>query len=175
MIREFDQNGLDKARFQAEVFEESLTKTSVSSPVFLRRFFSSDYVVKFDDTPGELFLYDSNDAFYQIEKQYGKSNYGKIKYNPEGLYWLGYLTRYICYTRNIYSILLYKLFDVKQIYSLYNSYHTQSEEWCLNRLLCQYGYTEDDLDINKRLKRAIQRYTDCEANYKITDAKHHIK
>ncbi len=97
------------------------------------------------------------------------------KQNREGLYWLEYLTRYICYTRNINSILLYKLFDVKQIYSLYNSYPTQNEEWCLSRLLCQYGYTEDDLDINKRLKRAIQRHRNKDTGYKITDAQYPIQ
>ncbi len=156
MIIKFDRIGLDKALFQARLFEASVDKYGTSSPVFLRRFYRSSYAAKLDTCPGDLFLYDLNDAFYRLDEQYGKSSYGTLRYPKENLYWLGYLSRYICYTRNFDSRLFYSFFDVKQICQSYPAYHTQSEEWCLAHLLAQYGYTEDDLDRNKRLKKIIK-------------------
>ncbi len=156
-MRKFDRQGLEIAMFQAELFEASLIRSKTSSPIFLRRFFLSDFADKMDYTPVDLQAFSIPDAFYYIEKQYGSSTYGKMKYSPESLYWLGYFTRYVCYTRETPSRLFYRLFDVKQVCSLYEAYHTQGEEWCLAHLLESYGYSEADLDINERLKKIMKR------------------
>ncbi len=156
-MREFNRCGLEIATFQAELFEASIAQCETSSPIFLRRFFLSHYAYKMDYEPVELQSFVLSEAFASIEKEYGHSNYGKKKYNPDAMYWLGYFTRYICYTREIPCTLLYRLFDVNKIYSLYESYHTQSEEWCISHLLESYGYTEKTLDLNERLKMIMRR------------------
>lgn len=155
-MREFDREGLEIATFQGRLFEASTMECDASSPIFLRRFFRSHYAYKMDTRPVVLQALVLPRAFEEIEKEYGYSNYGKKKYNKEALYWLGYFTRYICYTREITSALLYRLFDVNKIYSLYEAYHTQSEEWCIAHLLESSGYTEATLNIHERLKACIR-------------------
>ncbi|MBP5091898.1 MAG: hypothetical protein J6328_05015 [Bacilli bacterium] len=156
-MREFDQNGLDIASFQAELFEESLSRSATSSPIFLRRFFLSRWASSMDRIPVPIQSFDLNEAFASIEEQFGKSEYGKLKYDPDALYWLGYITRYIAYTREISSKLLYRLFDVKRIYSLYEAYHTQSEERCIAHLLSLFGYDEKVFDVNERIKGILRK------------------
>lgn len=156
-MREFDRDGLDVASFQGQLFEESLDYCETSSPIFLRRFFRSRYAEMVDNTPVAIQPLFVPDAFEEIEKQYGKSSYGKIRYNRNAMYWLGYITRYICYTRQVSSRLFYHLFDVKKIYSLYEAYHTQSEEWCVARILELFGYDEKTLDMHERLKSILRK------------------
>ncbi len=155
-MKEFDREGLEFAEFQGRVFTESLERSQTSSPIFLRRFFLSDFVYRIDQIPAVLLAMDVNEAFREIDKQYGPSNYGKTKYDADALYWLGYFLRYICYTREISSRLAYRLFDVNEIYSSYAIYHTQNEEWCLAHLLSEYGYTEKIFDPNERFKALLR-------------------
>lgn len=155
-MREFDAGGLELATFQAELFELSAESCRESSPIFLRRFFLSDCAAAIDSEDASLQSLDAEEAFASINRQYGHSGYGKAKYGKEGLYWLGYFSRYVCYTRELSSRSFYRLFDVKEIYGLYEAYHTQSEEWCLKHLLRQKGYTEADLDKRERLKAALR-------------------
>ena len=51
MIIKFDRIGLDKALFQARLFEASVAKYGTSSPVFLRRFYRSSSAAKLDTCP----------------------------------------------------------------------------------------------------------------------------
>lgn len=155
-MREFDANGLELASFQGELFEQSVDRCEESSPIFLRRFYLSDYAFLLDEGEASLLSLDPNEAFESLHRQYGPSRYGKTKYAKAGLYWLGYFSRYVCYTRELSSRSFYRLFDVKDIYGLYESYHTQSEEWCLAHLLSKKGYTEATLDKNQRLKEALR-------------------
>lgn len=156
-MREFDRDALELAVFQAELFEKSLEKCGESSPIFLRRFFLSRYARFLDDENPALLSLDPVEAFRALDKQYVRSGYGKTKYGADGLYWLGYFSRYVCYTRELSSKCFYRLFDVKEIYALYEAYHTQGEEWCLAHLLEKHGYTEATLDKNERLKDALRR------------------
>ena len=77
-MREFDRDGLDVASFQGRLFEESVDRCETSSPIFLRRFFRSRYAEMVDNTPVAIQPLFVPDAFEEIEKQYGKSSYGKI-------------------------------------------------------------------------------------------------
>lgn len=155
-MKEFDTNGIELSTFQAEVFEESIDMCEESSPIFLRRFYLSDYAHTLDEEDASIISLDINEAFASLNEQYGKTSYGKTKYTKEALYWLGYFSRYVCYTREISSKAFYRLFDVIDIYSLYEAYHTQSEEWCLAHLLSKYGYTESTLDKNQHLKEILR-------------------
>lgn len=155
-MRNFDANGLELASFQGELFEQSVDECKESSPIFLRRFFLSDYAATLDDEDISIQALDINEAFLSLNKEYGESDYGKVKYSRAALYWLGYLSRYVSYTRELSSRTFYRLFDVKEIYGLYEAYHTQSEEWCIAHLLKKNGYTEATLDKNERLKESLK-------------------
>lgn len=155
-MREFDSSALELATFQGELFALSPKECEESSPVFLRRYFLSDYAHHLDETDPSLLSLDANEAFSALAGQYGESRYGKRKYDEAGLYWLGYFSRYVTYTRDLSSRAFYRLFDINELYALYEAYHTQSEEWCLAHLLRKYGYGEEDLSKEERLKKALR-------------------
>ena len=50
----------------------------------------------------------------ELEHEFGASSYGKEKYNAEELYWIGYIYRYWCYTRELTSKQLYKIIKPKE-------------------------------------------------------------
>lgn len=156
MIREFDQEGLRIATFQARLFEESAAKASCSSPIFLRRAMKSDYMDHVDHRPSWLLSLDTDEAFSRLEEEYGPSDYGHIKYSPNELHWIGWMYRYICYTRNATSRIVYSLIKPDYLKKVYYVYHTQSEEWAFSRMLESLGLSEDDFDINQRLKKAMR-------------------
>lgn len=155
-MREFDVNGLRLAEYQAKLFELSAKKLNCSSPIFIRRFLNSDLLKKLDTNDSSRILLDPNEGLDDIEMQFGKSSYGKTKYSSEALFWMGYLYRYISYTRNIETPILFKLFDYKKIYELYYVYHTQSMEWCVENILELFVLNENVFDKNWRLKNIIR-------------------
>ena len=96
-----------------------------------------------------------DEALDEIEIKFGKSDYGKEKYSSAALFWMGYLYRYISYTRDINTHLLFKTFNSEQLNSLYYTYHTQDPEWCVRNLLELNGLSEEYFDKNWRLKQII--------------------
>lgn len=157
MKRAFDTEGMRLATFQARLCASSLTRTKASSPVFLRRLMKSDYLLKVDEGNSALLSLEEDEAFKALDDQYGPSSYGKIRYSEEALYWIGWIYRYIAYTRRIYSRLVYRLIKPDYLARVYPVYHTQDEEWVLDRILQSHGLAEADLDINERYKAIARR------------------
>ena len=155
-MRNFDSLGLELAQFQGEIFEKSISRYECSSLVFLRRFKNSNYASYLDSSRFNT-LIDVEYAFSEIDKQYGKSAYGNQKYSADALYWLGYIYRYISYTRNTNTRFLMKTFDYEKLFELYYVYHTQDLEWCVENILELYGYTEDIFNPNYRLKEVMRK------------------
>ncbi|MCH4210769.1 MAG: hypothetical protein LKF58_03240 [Bacilli bacterium] len=154
-MRKYGSNGLRLAGFQAKVFEASRNKCACSSPIFLRRFLMSDVLQTLDKNESSLIRWTVNEALEEIELEFGPSNYGTEKYNGGALFWMGYIYRYISYTRDINTRLLFKLFKGKQLYGLFPVYHTQDPEWCIKNLLELNCQSEDIFDKDWRLKRAM--------------------
>ena len=71
------------------------------------------------------------------------------------MFWIGYIYRYISYTREINTVLLTKLFNYKQMNDVYFTFHTQDPEWCVRNLLEMNDLSEDIFDNNSRLKELI--------------------
>ncbi len=156
-MKEFDSCGLDIAVHQAEVFFTSVTRLTCSSPIFLRRFFKSHYAEILDLGKVYLLPLEVDDAFAQIEKEFGKTAYGTTKYPAEAMYWLGYMTRYIAYTREVSSRFVYKHFPPKILIDHYSGWHTQGEEWVIEALLTLVELKEEDFDPNVRLKKLLRK------------------
>ena len=156
-MREFDADGLTLAKYQAEIFSASVIKVPCSSPVFLRRFFNSDFAKKLDHMAIAFLSLDVDEAFCSLTNEFGESSYGKEKYPAEALYWVGYITRYISYTRCCSSFFVYKTFPMRLLVDCYPGFHTQSEEWAIDMLLSKVGKTEEHFDPNARLKEILKR------------------
>lgn len=154
-MREFDHNGLLLAEYQGKLFEKS-NEMNCSTGVYIRRFLHSELLKKLDtNNPASLSL-DIREGNDWILEQFGDSSYGKVKYSKNALFWIGYMYRYISYTREQSTKFVVKLFDYKQMNDLYYSFHTQDPEWCIEGLLEINNLTEEVFDNNFRLKRVMK-------------------
>ncbi|WP_337409487.1 hypothetical protein, partial [Holdemanella sp.] len=97
-----------------------------------------------------------NEGINSILEQFGDSNYGKLKYSKNSLFWIGYMYRYISYTREQSTKFIMKIFNYKQMNDVYYSFHTQDPEWCIKDLLEINGLSEKIFDNNYRLKQIIK-------------------
>ena len=155
-MKNFDDYGLKLCRYQGELFSISKEKVECSSPVFLRRFMYSDVARRMD---GEGFLFETTgqiDVINEIDAQFGKSDYGKIKYDKEELYWMGYLYRYWSYTREVSSKKLYKMIKPGELKKLYYPYHSLDPAKVIERImeanqLREEDYTQRGVEILREL------------------------
>ena len=134
-MKEFDHTGLLLAEYQGKLFEKS-TDLSCSSAVFIRRFLHSDFVKKMDLNDTTSLTLDVNEGIDSIQNQFGDSDYGKIKYSKNAMFWIGYMYRYISYTREVATGFV-------------------MPEWCVNSLLEMNNLSEEVFDNNLRLKRIM--------------------
>lgn len=153
-MREFDHDGLLLAEYQGKIFEKS-AELGCSTAVFFRRFLHSELVKKMDMNDLTSLSLDVNEGISSIQKQFGESDYGKIRYSKSSLFWIGYMYRYISYTRESTTKFVMNLFSYKQLNDVYYSFHTQDPEWCVKNLLEMNGQSEDIFDNNLRLKAVI--------------------
>ena len=156
-MREFDYNGLLLCEYQAKLFEKSLD-LGCSTPIFMRRFMKSTLVKELDKNESALISLDVNEGIQNIIEEYGESNYGKIKFSKNSMYWIGYMYRYISYTRNERTEFLMKTFDYDLLNKVYYSFHTQDPEWVIQSLLEIKELDPNYLDKNYRLKLKMPEY-----------------
>ncbi len=143
-MKKIDENGLRLCRMQAEVFEQSITKTKCSSPIFLRRYMNSQVAHRMDQTGFAYEACDVDSIFAEIENEFGKSNYGKEKYGNEELYWMGYLYRYWALTYERSSKQIYKIMKPKELRGLYFPYHSLDPSQAIGRILEAKDLREED-------------------------------
>ena len=154
-MRKFDHNGLLLAEYQGKLFEKS-TELNCSSAVFLRRFLHSDFVKRLDSNDLTSLTLDVNEGIENILNQFGDSDYGSIKYSKSAMFWIGYMYRYISYTREVSTGFVMKLFPYKQLNDVYYSFHTQDPEWCVRSLQEINNQSDEIFDKNLRLKKIIK-------------------
>ena len=154
-MREFDYNGFLLAEYQAKLFEKSVD-LNCSSPVFLRRFLHSDLVNILDENDSTILPLDVNEGIKSIMGQFGDTSYGKIKYSKSSLFWMGYMYRYIAYTREQSTSFVMNLFKHQQMNEVFYPYHTQDPEWCISNLLELNNKSEEYFDNNYRLKQVMR-------------------
>lgn len=99
---------------------------------------------------------DVNEGILSIIEQFGDTDYGKTKYSKSALFWMGYIYRYISYTREVSTRFVMDLFAYKQMNDVYYTFHTQDPEWCIASLLDISGLDENIFDNNFRLKEVIK-------------------
>lgn len=154
-MREFDHNGLLLAEYQGKLFEKS-NELNCSTGVYIRRFLHSDLLKKLDTNNPTTLSLDVIEGNNSILEQFGDSDYGTVKYSKSVLFWMGYMYRYMSYTREQSTKFIMKLFSYKQMNDVYFSFHTQDPEWCIKSLLEINNLTESIFDNNSRLKQIIK-------------------
>ncbi len=156
-MRTLDHKGFLLCEYQAKLFEKS-ADLKCSSPVFLRRFLHSDHRRLLDENRPEALTLVPADGIDEILEQYdGDIAYGKNKFSRNTLFWMGYMYRYICYTREQDSPLIMHLFSYTLLNDVYYAYHTQDPEWVIASLLDCVGLDENIFDNNYRLRMALKK------------------
>ena len=155
-MKNFDHNGLLLAEYQGKLFEKS-SDLNCSTGIFIRRFLHSELLNKLDSNNPALLSLDVNEGITSIIEQFGDTDYGKIKYSKSALFWIGYMYRYISYTREISTKFILDIFTYKQMNDVYFSFHTQAPDWCINSLLDINGIDDSIFDNNLRLKKIIKK------------------
>lgn len=143
-MKKIDNDGLLLCEMQAKAFELSGIEQSTSSAVFIRRFMNSDAAKQMDN----LAVLESNmqaaDILKLIDEEYGKSEYGSVKYSLNELYWIGYIYRYYAYTYDKTSKQVYKIVKPKELRDLFLPYHTMDPAQAIDRILEAKGLVNTD-------------------------------
>ncbi len=143
-MKKIDEAGLKLCGIQAEVFRSSAANTKCSSPIFIRRFMNSQTAQRMDNGGFLSEACDTAAVLAEVEAEYGASDYGKEKYGPEELYWIGYLYRYWCCTHEKSSKQVYKIIKPKQLRDLYYPYHSLDPTQAIERIMEAGNATEED-------------------------------
>ncbi len=122
----------------------------------MRRFLHSDLLKKLDANNPVMLSLDVGEEIDSILVEYGDSDYGKVKFSRNALFWIGYMYRYISYTRDMPTKFVMKLFSYKQMNDVYYTFHTQDPEWCIRNLLEMNDLDETIFDRNYRLKEIMR-------------------
>lgn len=154
-MREFDHGGLLLAEYQGKLFEKS-AELECSTGIYMRRFIHSDLLKKLDTNNPAAVSLDVNDGLSSMQRQFGNTDYGKEKFSKNALFWIGYMYRYISYTREQSTKFIMQLFSYRKMNEVYYAFHTQDPEWCVRNLLEMFNLSENIFDNNYRLKEIIR-------------------
>ena len=144
-MKTIDEIGIKLCKAQAELFVSSNSLTNCSSAVFLRRFMNSNVAKRMDEG---LFLFEAStneSVIAEIEEEFGKSDYGKVKYTENELYWIGYLYRYWCYTYEKTSKQVYRIIKPNELKELFFPYHSLDNTAAIERILEAKNSREEDM------------------------------
>ena len=164
-MKNIDKSGLLLCELQAKAFELSSSALSMSSEIFIRRFMNSQIAKGLDS--GDIL--DTNiqpcDILERVEEQYGPSNYGKIKYTTDELYWIGYIYRYFSYTYEKSSLQVYKIIKPKELRQLFLPYHTMDPSQAIERILEAHHQIRDDKEELYRQYQILKTIREESAGY----------
>ena len=152
-----DKDGLLLCDIQAKAFEMSASALETSSEVFIRRFMNSDAAKQLDNKAVLQSNMQAGDILILIEEEYGKSNYGSVKYTLNELYWIGYIYRYFAYTYEKTSLQVYKIIKPKELRGLFLPYHTMDPAQAIDRILESKGLANDTADEEQRQFEIFKR------------------
>lgn len=162
MKREMDQVGLLLCDVQGKIFEQSITSEECSSNIFIRRFMNSKFVSRMDNL---TFINESviiEEIFEELDIEYGKSSYGKIKFSMNEMYWIGYIYRYLSYIYHIDSKNADKIIKGNELRHLFFAYHSLDPMNAIDRILEakslvldkeSHQLTKEGVEILRRIKR----------------------
>ena len=157
-MKEFNIIGVRVCEYQGKLFEASTTRFDCSSKIFLRRFLNSEVLSYLDKNDDIYIPYTIDEALDSIENEFGKIKYGSVKYSSDTMFWMGYMYRYISFTKETNTNLLFEWFKPEQLNQAYNAFHTQDPEWCVRSLLEINHLSENIFDPNWRLLQVIKKH-----------------
>ncbi len=143
-MKKIDNDGLLLCEIQAKTFELSCEAQNTSSEIFIRRFMNSEAAKRLDNMTVLQSNMQAADLLILIDEEYGRSEYGSVKYSPNELYWIGYIYRYYAYTYDKTIKQVYKNVKPKELRDLFLPYHTMDPAQAIDRILEAKGLANDD-------------------------------
>lgn len=120
---------------QADLFALSSSRFSCGSSFFISRFMYSDLAKDLDNIDDPYNYISPNNMIDIMRKKYPSLNEkGGNKYPEQVLRWIGHIYRAYCIIKKQYSYKIYKLLKADKLLSLYDSFHTFSIDYCIERL-----------------------------------------
>jgi hypothetical protein len=154
-MREFDSDGRLLCKIQASIFEDSL-KIPGSSAIFIRRFMNSAVAGSMDDKSYLNLSSNIETVFEDLNREYGETEYGKIKYSSNELNWIGYLYRYWAYVFEWPSSKIFKTVNGREMHSIYLAYHSLDPEQAIARIAESKGIDISAADNTDRIKEGVE-------------------
>lgn len=141
---------------QAEAFELSVGIFKCGSALFISRYMNSDIAKKLDKTNDPYNYSSPNTLITTMATLYRSLNESDgEKYPQKVMHWIGYIYRaYTLITKNTSSN-IYKIIKAEKMLSLYETYHTFSPEYCVDRLkeLTKESIIKlDDYEVYKQIR-----------------------
>lgn len=120
---------------QACVFEYSIDRFLCSSSFFIARFMNGMNAKELDDIDNSYNYYSPNYILDSLKRLYPSLNQKSgNKYPRAVLRWMGYIYRAWSIIKKRTSYEIYKLIKAERLLSLYDTFHTFSAEYCVERL-----------------------------------------
>lgn len=149
-MRKIDSKGLELCDAQGKLFQRSVNEFEGSSANFIKVFMNSEPAKLID----RLGFFDSAYILSTISINNPTVNTcGSEKYEEKQMYWIGYLYRYWSYTYKWTSKKVFKSISGKELYQLYEPYHSLDPAIAINRIIeAKEIKKEDDyLTVLKRI------------------------
>ena len=154
-MRKLDFNEYKICQIQGRLFEKSIECSKFSSPMFIRRFMTSEYAKTFANKSYLIGNINEDEIIDELNIKY-QSSTKKPMYTVNEMYWIGYVYASISFLYEMSPKQVYKLFSAKEIVKYYNIYHTFGIEEASERMMESIGYenvnyTKRGVEILKRL------------------------
>ena len=120
---------------QGTLFQDSLRYAAYGSAVFVQRFMNSHVAQAFDD---ELILFAATTSrllVQEIDEEYGGLGRGRTQVSEDVMYWAGYVYRYWACLSGQSSASLYKVAPAREMFRVYEAYHTLDPAAAIRRIL----------------------------------------
>lgn len=143
------------SEYQGEIFALSITNTKCSSSYFMWRFLISDTANFLDQDVMNFAVNSPGYIIYNLSLENKSINQKKgTKLSDKIMYWVGFMYRFVCSSKNISSKRIYHLIKPIEMVELYSSLHTQAPEYATNYIFEKFVKLRD----NKALETVKKIY-----------------
>lgn len=153
-MKEIDTIGLKQAEFLGSIFEKTFSLSKLSSANFIRKFMFSDYELLFSKNSIMFEIRTEEQIIKEIDNTTIDNRKG-IKYNPDSLFWIGYIYAYWSYTYSKRINEIYRWFKPEELNKLYFAYHTFDPAFAISRMMEAKGLKE-----NRTIEEKVKLFSD---------------
>lgn len=120
---------------QGEFFELSVDRFACSSYLFISRFMNSEIAKSLDKTEDPYNFASPNNLISLMGSEYPSLKHETGEKIPKKVMkWIGYIYRAYCILKKRESSEIYKVLKANKMMALYDSFHTFSPEYCVDKL-----------------------------------------